>query len=172
MPEEMSRNFPVKEIISKNIVGIDSKKTSLDVAKLMTQKMISAVAVTNNQNKIIGIITERDLVKEICAKNIMSNTVDAEKVMSSPLQNINKNSSVIDAAKIMSKKRIRHLAVVEDDNNKILGIITATDIIRFFKKKLLLDKIDKNLLDVIEMTEMPLEEGGFSLPLDEDELKQ
>ncbi|MGD1837858.1 MAG: cyclic nucleotide-binding/CBS domain-containing protein [Nitrososphaeraceae archaeon] len=171
MSEDMNGNFPVKEILSKNIVGLDSKKTTLDVAKLMTQKKISAVAVTKNQNKIVGIITERDLVKEICAKNILSISVNAENVMSSPLQHINKNSSIINAAKIMTKKRIRHLAVV-DEKDEILGIITSTDIIRFFKKKLLSDKIDKNLINVIEMTEMPLEEGGFSLPLDEDEFKQ
>jgi len=90
--------------------------------------------------------------------------------MSSPLLTIDKGSTIKEAVKFMVDKRIRRLAV--SDGNDILGIVTTTDVINDLKSKIKQNlKFDSNILDMITMTDIPLEEGGFSLPLDEDELK-
>ena len=114
-------------------------------------------------------MTEKDLIKEICAKNLLANTLNAAKVMSSPLITISKNSTINDATKLMVEKKIKHLAILE--NNDIIGILTTYDLINLLRDKIKSIDLDSNLLDAISMADIPLEEGGFSLPLSEDELK-
>jgi signal-transduction protein with cAMP-binding, CBS, and nucleotidyltransferase domain len=127
------------------------------------------VSIIDNADKIIGIVTEKDLIREVCAKNTLANKLTAAEVMSSPLITISKNSTINDATKLMVEKKIKHLAIHE--NNDIIGIVTSYDLINVLRNKIKFMDLDSNLLDAISMTDIPLEEGGFSLPLSEDELK-
>jgi signal-transduction protein with cAMP-binding, CBS, and nucleotidyltransferase domain len=159
----------IHEIMSKNVVKVNYEISALEISKIMIKRGISSVVIIDNKDKIIGIVTEKDLIKEICAKNHLANTLTAAKVMSSPLITISKNSTINDATKLMVEKKIKHLAIHE--NNDIIGIITTYDLIKFLRNKIKSMDLDSNLLDAISMADIPLEEGGFSLPLSEDELK-
>jgi predicted transcriptional regulator len=159
----------VYEIMSKNVVKVNHEISALEISKIMVKRRVSSVSIIDNDNKIIGIVTEKDLVREVCAKNILANTLTAAKVMSSPLITISKNSSINDATKLMVEKKIKHLAIHE--NNDVIGIVTTYDLINVLRNKMKSMDLDSNLLDAISMADIPLEEGGFSLPLSEDELK-
>ena len=159
----------VYEIMSKNVVKVNHEISALEISKIMVKRRVSSVSIIDNDNKIIGIVTEKDLVREVCAKNILANTLTAAKVMSSPLITISKNSSINDATKLMVEKKIKHLAIHE--NNDVIGIVTTYDLINVLRNKMKSMDLDSNLLDAISMPDIPLEEGGFSLPLSEDELK-
>jgi len=160
------------QIMSDNIVKANANSTGLDISKLMIKKNISSVVITdNNSDKIIGIVTERDLIRNVCVPNILASSVTAARnLMSSPLLTVTKNTTIKAATKLMLEKRIRHLAV--GDGEEILGIITTRDIINNMRIKMKQEmKLDYDILDVMTMADVPLEEGGFSLPLAEDELK-
>jgi signal-transduction protein with cAMP-binding, CBS, and nucleotidyltransferase domain len=159
----------IYEIMSKNVVKVNHEISALEISKIMVKRRVSSVSIIDNDNKIIGIVTEKDLIREVCAKNILANTLTAAKVMSSPLITISKNSSINDATKLMVEKKIKHLAIHE--NNDIIGIVTTYDLINVLRNKIKSMDLDSNLLDAISMADIPLEEGGFSLPLSEDELK-
>lgn len=159
----------VYEIMSKNVVKVNHEISALEISKIMVKRRVSSVSIIDNDNKIIGIVTEKDLIREVCAKNILANTLTAAKVMSSPLITISKNSSINDATKLMVEKKIKHLAIHE--NNDVIGIVTTYDLINVLRNKIKSMDLDSNLLDAISMADIPLEEGGFSLPLSEDELK-
>lgn len=159
----------IYEIMSKNVVKVNHEISALEISKIMVKRRVSSVSIIDNDNKIIGIVTEKDLIREICAKNILANTLTAAKVMSSPLITISKNSSINDATKLMVEKKIKHLAIHE--NNDVIGIVTTYDLINVLRNKIKSMDLDSNLLDAISMADIPLEEGGFSLPLSEDELK-
>jgi predicted transcriptional regulator len=159
----------VYEIMSKNVVKVNHEISALEISKIMVKRRVSSVSIIDNDNKIIGIVTEKDLVREVCANNILANTLTAAKVMSSPLITISKNSSINDATKLMVEKKIKHLAIHE--NNDVIGIVTTYDLINVLRNKMKSMDLDSNLLDAISMADIPLEEGGFSLPLSEDELK-
>ncbi|HET9807112.1 MAG TPA: CBS domain-containing protein [Nitrososphaeraceae archaeon] len=164
-----SPSMYIHEIMSKNVVKVNHEISALEISKIMVKQGVSSVGIIDNDNKIIGIVTEKDLIREVCAKNILANTLTAAKIMSSPLITINKNSNINDAAKLMVEKKIKHLAIYE--NNDIIGIVTTSDLINFLRNKIKSMDLDSNLLDAISMADIPLEEGGFSLPLSEDELK-
>jgi predicted transcriptional regulator len=164
-----SPSMYIHEIMSKNVVKVNHEISALEISKIMVKQGVSSVGIIDNDNKIIGIVTEKDLIREVCAKNILANTLTAAKIMSSPLITISKDSNINDAAKLMVEKKIKHLAIYE--NNDIIGIVTTSDLINFLRNKIKSMDLDSNLLDAISMADIPLEEGGFSLPLSEDELK-
>jgi predicted transcriptional regulator len=164
-----SNSTYIHEIMSKNVIKVNYEISALEISKIMVKRRISSVVIIDNNDKIIGIVTEKDLIKEVCAKNLLATTLTAAKVMSSPLITISKNSTINDATKLMVEKKIKHLAI--HDNNDIIGILTTYDLINLLRNKVKSIELDSNLLDAISMAEIPLEEGGFSLPLSEDELK-
>ena len=164
-----SQTIYIYEIMSKNVVKVNHDISAFEISKIMLQRKISSVSIIDNNNKIIGIVTEKDLVREVCATNILANTLKAANVMSSPLITISKNSTINDATKLMVEKKIKHLAIQE--NNDIIGIVTTYEIMNVLRNIINFMDLDSNLLDAISMADIPLEEGGFSLPLSEDELK-
>jgi signal-transduction protein with cAMP-binding, CBS, and nucleotidyltransferase domain len=164
-----SQSMYIHKIMSKNVVKVNHDISALEISKIMVKRGVSSVGIIDNANKIIGIVTEKDLIREVCAKNILADTLTAAKMMSSPLITISKNSTINNAAKLMVEKKIKHLAIYE--NNDVIGIVTTSDLINFLRNKIKSMDLDSNLLDAISMTDIPLEEGGFSLPLSEDELK-
>lgn len=60
----------IENYMSKNIVSMSSRSSALEVAKKMLELKISSILLTDETDKIVGIITERDLLREICSKNL------------------------------------------------------------------------------------------------------
>jgi len=125
-----SSSILVKDIMSKSLISVNPSTTSLQVAKMMEQAGIGAVLVRENEINV-GIVTDRDFATKIAANNLPFET-PVEKIMSSPLVTINQNESISTAAKMMTSKKIRKLAVSE--NEIIVGLITSTDLVNQLAK--------------------------------------
>jgi len=115
----------VKDIMTKAIISVPGETTVFQVAKMMEQGGIGAVLVKNN-DKLHGIITDRDYATKIVCNDLPSDT-PVEKIMSSPLITINYDETISAAAKRMTDKKIRKLAVT--DNGEVIGLITSTDLV-------------------------------------------
>jgi len=115
----------VKDIMTKAIISVDPSTTVFQVAKMMEQGGIGAILVKKD-GTTSGIITDRDYAIKIAVDKLSMDT-HVEKVASFPLVTVSKNDSIIAAASLMSSKKIRKLAVVEDGN--VIGIITSTDLV-------------------------------------------
>ena len=120
-----SNSVHVSDIMTRALISVNPNTTVFQVAKMMEQGGIGAVIVKDNENPV-GIITDRDFATKITANNLPSDT-PVEKTMSSPLVTINHDASLSVAAKMMTTKKIRKLAV--SDNGNIIGIITSTDLV-------------------------------------------
>lgn len=121
----------VKDVMTKAIVSVDPTTTVFQVAKMMEQGGIGAVMVKKN-NIPAGIITDRDYAIKIATqKHLLETPVD--RVASYPLQTIKADESILVAAHMMSVKKIRKLAVV--DNGTVVGIITSTDLVNQLASK-------------------------------------
>jgi CBS domain-containing protein len=106
----------------------------------------------NNDNKPIGIVTERDLVRKVCANDINSSKISIKEIMSSPLVTIGSRSSVEVAADTMAQNKVRHLLVVEEDKNisevnELLSIITPSDFVGYLKENLNMDDVNAMILE-------------------------
>ena len=115
----------VEDVMTKVIISVTTETTVFQVAKMMEQGGIGAVLVKKNGH-LSGIITDRDYATKIVAHNLPSDT-PVEQIMSSPLITINFDESISAAAKRMTSKKIRKLAVT--DNGNIIGLITSTDLV-------------------------------------------
>lgn len=137
--------------MTERLETISPSDTAQEAAKKMRDKKVSSLVVTDVEDKPVGIVTERDLVRQVCTKIINSNEVIVHHIMSSPLATIDANSSVEVAADIMIQNKVRHLLVV--DENKVLGIITPSDFTGYLKEKLNLDDVNARILQSLKEDE-------------------
>src|ERR687890_2322021 len=131
----------VSEIMSeKEIVTVvaDMGKTAQDVGQMMVKKRVGSVIIIDKKSHPIGIITERDMVKRVCLKNIAASRIKVEEIMSSPLITIMSYDSLDTASRVMIKNKIKRIAVLEEDN-RIVGLLSVTDITKRLAKILLHD---------------------------------
>ena len=114
--------------MNEKLEKITVNKTAQEAARKMDTANTSSLIVTDLDEKPVGIITERDLVRRVIANDAKSESVLLKDIMASPIITIDANSSVESAADVMLQNEVRHLLVVEDEDvNKPLGIITSTD---------------------------------------------
>ena len=126
----------VRDIMTKEIVTIDGDSTALEAAKLMTEKGISSVFIVKDGNPI-GIVTERDFIKKICAKELTVSQVKIGDIMSKILTTASPDTPIEVAVQRMVNHKIRRLPIME--RGKIVGIITVTDLAKHLRTTLLLE---------------------------------
>jgi len=130
MSSEDFSSILVTDIMSTPLISVSPVTTAFQIAKMMEQGDIGAIIVKENEIPV-GIITDRDFAIKIAANDLSFDT-PVKKIMSSPLVTINHSEPISSAAKMMSSKKIRKLAVSE--NGKIIGIITSTDLVNHIAK--------------------------------------
>jgi CBS domain-containing protein len=121
---EQESTTKIEKIMSTNIVSLDISKTAADAAALMTEKKVGSVIVTKNNNKLFGIVTERDLVRRYFRDTLL------ERLASHPLVTANPTTTIEKVAELMLKNKIRKLPIV-DENKEVRGIVTVTDLGKF-----------------------------------------
>jgi CBS domain-containing protein len=124
----------VSEIMSSHVVTINSDKSALDAALLMKEKRISSLIV-QDKDELLGIITERDFVKRVCANDRVSSEVKIFELMSKIQTYAAPDTPVDVAVQRMINNRIRRLPVIS--NGKVVGIITVTDLAKELRRIML-----------------------------------
>jgi CBS domain-containing protein len=127
----------VKDIMTKNVVAITVDKTVFEAAELMNSKGIGCLLIVQD-GVPVGIVTERDFVRRVVAKNLPY-SVKVSEIMSKNLVTVDPNMSLKDAARLMSIKKIRRLPVLKQ--NKLVGIVVASDFVRSLGKKTVSEEI-------------------------------
>jgi CBS domain-containing protein len=117
----------VKDAMSSPVVTTDESVPSNRIAKIMEERDLGCVIVTNKDGKPLGIITERDLVIRVLGKNLQPATVKAKDIMTAPLATIEPEATISDAARRMSRLDIRRLGVIYKGD--LVGLISSKDIL-------------------------------------------
>ena len=158
----------IGDLMTEKLKTIESSDTAQEASKKMRDNNISSLVVVDkkNNNKPIGIVTERDLVRKVCVNDASSSKMLIKNIMSSPLVTIDSRSSVEVAADIMTQNKVRHLLVVEENANitnsddddynitRPLGIITPSDFVGYLKENLDMDDVNAKILESLK------EQGG------------
>ncbi|MEM0149799.1 MAG: CBS domain-containing protein [Candidatus Micrarchaeaceae archaeon] len=119
----------VSEIMSSPVITASDSESIKSIAQKMNKYGINSIIISDKSNTPIGMITERDIIRRLLTKKRNLLFAKAKHVMSKPVVTITKNMLLEEAAKLMVQKRIKKLCVV-DEQNKIAGIITESDIIK------------------------------------------
>ena len=108
-------------IMTKQVVTISTSSSIMEAAKLMTSKSVSSLVVVE-KNTPIAIVSEKDIIKGIVSKKTkIKDVMDREFIVISPMTKFS------DISKSLREKKIKRFPVVE--NEKLIGLITETDII-------------------------------------------
>jgi CBS domain-containing protein len=127
----------VKDIMTENVVSISIDDSVFEAANLMNSNQVGCLVIMNEEEPI-GIVTERDIVRRVVAKKLPLETKISE-VMSKSLITIGPDASLREAARVMSSNKIRRLPVLKQ--NKLVGIIVASDFMRNAGKKSVSEEI-------------------------------
>ncbi len=140
-------NSSISEIMEENVVSLNEKDSLRDALNAMMKENVGGIPITDNEKRVKGIISERDFVF------LVSGIVTGKKVdeyMSRTVVTASSDMSVGNATKHMINNGFRRLPVVKD--NVLIGIITASDIMRFLGSGDIFDKlVTGNAKEVFEV---------------------
>jgi CBS domain-containing protein len=136
-------------------VILDCNSSVQQVAETMADKRVSAVVLTDS-GKHVGVLTERDITRQVCAKDLTASKTPATAPMSAPVVTVDMYSTIKDAVELMVKNGVRHLAV-ENERHKLVGMITATDFAWYLGRKAF---GESSVFDLL----YPYEEMGEEMP--------
>ncbi len=143
----------VKDIMSKTPVYVTPEQDLNVVAKKMDENDIGAIPVVESREtlKIVGVVTDRDIVTRCVAQQVNPMMVRASEIMSTPVVTIDEEEDVEVAARTMEKNMIRRIPVV-DKMGKFTGVVSQADIA--------LKANDKTTAGVVHSVSKPTEESS------------
>jgi CBS domain-containing protein len=115
----------ISEIMTKEVISLSVEDTTEHAAELMKEHNIGAIPVDSG-DKVVGIITDRDIVLRCIAENKDIKTQKVREIMTSNPVVGDANMNVDDAARIMSERQIRRLPIVQSD--KLVGMVSLGDL--------------------------------------------
>jgi signal-transduction protein with cAMP-binding, CBS, and nucleotidyltransferase domain len=123
----MRTRMLVKDVMASPVITVEETALANKVAELMGDNKVGCVIVVDKTGNAIGIVTERDLVVRVLAKNVAPANAKAKDFMTTPLVTVDPEKTVSDAARMMNKKDIRRLGVLY--KGKLVGIVSSKDIL-------------------------------------------
>lgn len=128
----------VRDIMKKDVITIQYDKSALDASKMLKEKEISFLVIQKDGNPI-GLVTERDIVRKIAAEDKKSSDLSIKDLMSKNFKWVKPEDSIEHAIQKMLNNNIRRLLVLEND--KLVGVITQTDLSGYLRSKLLINGV-------------------------------
>lgn len=118
----------VSDIMSDRVVTIDEREPVIAAARLLKRMNLGALPVTDRSGKLVGMLTDRDIVLRCVALGGDARTMTAGDVMTRGVVTATPDVKVDDAAKRMGRGQVRRLPVVE--NGKLVGMLSLADMAR------------------------------------------
>jgi CBS domain-containing protein len=142
----------VQDVMTRDVISVSKYESIMHVANILSEKNISGLPVVDKENKVIGIITQADILsvvgmrKEHTFKDLLRHMLGeplperkigdiVADIMASPAITIKPQANIAEVAQIMDERKIRRLPVV-DDRNRLAGIISRADILKAVLRKL------------------------------------
>jgi len=125
----------VKQIVGDDqrpLYTIEPEATVQAAITIMSSEKISAILVVEDE-KMVGIISERDYVRKIASQKIPAWSVKIHEIMTKEVITVAKDDPIKHCMTLMTENRIRHLPVME--NEKLIAIISITDVVRLLNKE-------------------------------------
>ncbi len=136
----MSLIKQVLENKGNDVWSIDANETVLDAIKLMAEKGIGALIVSQD-DEMAGVVTERDYARKVILRGRSSSDTKIKDIMSEKVIYAGLNNTVEECMAMMTEKRVRHLPIMDD--SKIVGVISIGDLVKakIAEQKFLIDQL-------------------------------
>ena len=111
-----------------DVLTIGPDETLADAVRLLAERKIGALVITDSGRRIAGILSERDIVRIIAREGANALTQAVRNAMTTKVSICNESSSVNEVMEIMTRGRFRHLPV--EKNGQLDGIISIGDVVK------------------------------------------
>jgi CBS domain-containing protein len=115
----------VRDVASSAVVAVGPAQTLREAAQLMAKHRVGS-AVVQDAEMLVGILTERDVLNAVAAADDPE-TVNVEQLMTPDVVTVGPDWELIEAARVMASRRIRHLVVY--DGGQLLGVLSVRDVL-------------------------------------------
>jgi len=116
-----------KDLMTKEVITVNEKMSVVDLAKILCENKISGVPVVDKDKKLVGVVTEKDLINIIFSGNVRNTKVG--DIMSRNIIKFTPDTDIDKIALAISEKNVRRVIIV-DDKDKVVGIVSRRDIIK------------------------------------------
>jgi len=145
IPKELEegRRIRASDVMTRNVITVDSNDRLCDVVNIFTSENISGVPVLSN-NKFVGLLTESDILRAAGVRKLLEidtigikrlGDMRVEEIMNKYPININENATLSETVNLMNRHEIHRLPVL-NEKNQLVGIVTRMDVIREISKEL------------------------------------
>ncbi|MDP3936892.1 MAG: CBS domain-containing protein [Deltaproteobacteria bacterium] len=120
----------IKQVLNTkgaDVYSIDMNECVFDAIKLMAEKEIGALVVTDGE-KLAGIISERDYTRKVILKGRTSQQTRVEEIMTSDVITVHPKQTIKECMSLMTQHRIRHLPVIEGE--RLIGMLSIGDLVK------------------------------------------
>lgn len=118
----------VKDWMSKPVLTIKTGATVLEAAKKMASHNIGSIIISDDGKTPKGILTERDILKDIIAREENPADIKVEDIMTKKVLSVDVGTSLLEISKIMNKNSLRRIIVTHKD--EMIGIVTSRDLLQ------------------------------------------
>lgn len=132
----------LSRIAGRPVISIQPQATVQDVCELMVKEGVGAIVVLDG-SKLVGIISERDVVRRVAARRRDPGTTVVAEVMTAPVRTVTERSSAHAALELMHEGRFRHLPLM-DGAGAVIGMLSVRDLLRHR-----IDELDQKNADLV-----------------------
>jgi CBS domain-containing membrane protein len=144
--ERRSQQVPIADVMTRDVVSVKPDADIHEAAGLLSEKGVGGLPVINDKSEVIGVITEtdvlcmlgverghgfKDLIRHVLGESCLKQQKEGKvgDFMTSPAVVVRPDQDALEAARLLEKKRIKRLPVI-DERNRLVGIITRADIVK------------------------------------------
>ena len=124
----------IKKLLKRGCITVSSEEKIKEVAALLAKNLIGAVPVTNKNEEVIGIVSERDIVRNLNNRDVDITSEKVATIMTKSVISAPKTVSSSDLMEIMTENKIRHVVIME--GKALLGIVSIGDVVKRLIEKL------------------------------------
>ena len=136
-----NENNLISNLLRRNVISINENETVYDAIKLLSEQKIGALPVINNQDKLCGMISERDVIQKISNdKRIDFSCTQIKSIMTTKVITCNQNTESNVLMTIMTNNKIRHIPIIE--KNSLIGIVSIGDVVKRLLEKFNLENAE------------------------------
>ena len=134
-------NNLISILLKRSVISINENDTVYDAIKVLSEKKIGALPVMNNQNRLCGMLSERDVIQKISNdKRIDFSCTQIKSIMTTKVITCNQNTESNVLMTIMTNNKIRHIPIVE--KNSLIGIVSIGDVVKRLLEKFNLENAE------------------------------